>query len=47
MDHVQSRDGQRLRQWTAFECVLASRAPLDGGMPLGTFPIPLAPLGST
>lgn len=47
MDHVQSCDGERLRQWAAFECVLASRVPLDGDMSFGTFPISLAPLGST
>lgn len=47
VDHIQSCDGERLRQWDAFECVLASRAPLDGVVPLGTFPILLAPLGST
>lgn len=46
-DHIQSCDEERLRQWAAFECVLASRAPLDGVVPLGTFPILLAHLGST
>lgn len=47
VDHVQSCDGDRLRQWAAFECVLARRIPLDGSMLLGTFPRSLAPLDHT
>lgn len=48
VDHIQSYDGERLRQWATFECVLASSTtPLDGIVPLRTFPICLAPLGST
>lgn len=47
MGHIQSCDGEKLRQLAAFECVLASRAPLDGVVPLETFPILLASLGRT
>lgn len=42
MHHTQSLDGERQRQ-----CVIASRAPLDGVVPLGTSPICLVPLDSS